>query len=88
MSSQLFYLVAILGLTVALIVVEVLHHRTQTRWMRILCATRDIPTHIMEKVNIPESEPPSTPAMDTRRRVSVPLPGANLFRDKGSPFKR
>jgi hypothetical protein len=89
MSSPLFYVIITLGLLTALVVVEILHHKTQTRWMRIFCATRDIPTHIMERANAPEPEEAHmAPPLDTRKRMTVPLPGANLFRDKGSPFKQ
>lgn len=82
LSLVVFLLIGLCGL------MTTLHHRTQTKWMRILCATRDIPTHIMEGDEPPVTpEIASPPPVDTRKRISVPLPGANLFREKSSPFK-
>lgn len=66
--------------TAALILVLVLTHRERTRWMRIFCAKLEIPKTTMEDEVAPQPMI-TVPAPDHRRRISVPIPGANIFRN-------
>lgn len=68
--------VSLCGVTITLIV---LNHLETIRWMRISCERSGIPAIIMENKPQPIKEVVQ-PKPDNRPRVSVPVPGADLFR--------
>lgn len=67
-----------LCLSAAAILAMVLNHLTQTRWMKIFCEMRGIPSDIMDTNPAPKEE--AKPKIDKRQRMSIPIPGADMFR--------
>jgi hypothetical protein len=68
--------VCLSSVTVLLIV---LNHLERTRWMRISCERQGIPATSME-ANRQITKELVQPAQDKRPRMSIPVPGADLFR--------
>lgn len=79
MLNWLLFLV-LLALAAAPLVATVLMYKTQTRLLRIFSEKQGIPATIMESSK-PEMKEPAV-KRDTRPRVSVPLPGSQLFKKK------
>lgn len=76
LTNWLTVLLAV-SLSAVAILTLVLDHLRQKRWMRIFSESRGIPAAIME--NKQEAKEPAV-KLDTRKRVSIPVPGAQLFR--------
>jgi hypothetical protein len=70
-------LLAVAILSAAPIVSLVLTYKIQTRLLRIFSEKQGIPVPIMENEFKPLNV---TPAPPERKKVSVPLPGASMFR--------
>ena len=79
--TSLPLLMVILLLVLVIGAQQWLHHRETTKWMRLLSFKEHIPQTIMEGSDL---TPPGAPAekRDTRRRISMAIPGAALFRRK------
>jgi hypothetical protein len=80
MTTQLLiWLTLLLGASLAAVAIALVLEmsRLQRSWMKILCEKQGLPATIMEKI---EMKPPPAPKKDERVRISVPIPGAQLFR--------
>ena len=71
---------AVAMLSAAPLLALVLMHKTQTRLLRIFSEKQGIPATIMERAK-PESREPAV-KKDTRTRISVPVPGSQMFKSK------
>lgn len=76
LMSWLTVLLAV-SLSAVAILALVLDHMRQKRWMRIFSEKQGIPAHIMESSKPPE---PTLVVPKKKHRISVPVPGAQLFR--------
>lgn len=75
LTNWLTVLLAV-SLSAVAILTLVLDHLRQKRWMRIFSESRGIPAAIME--NKQEEKAPAV-KLDTRKRVSIPVPGNQMF---------
>lgn len=63
------------GVTVTCVV---LNHLNQLKWMRLFSLKQGITVESMENRPVPKEIVP--PKEDTRRKMSIPVPGAQMFR--------
>lgn len=57
--------------------------RQNEKWMRLFCDKLGTNPSIMEAKSLLPADEKAPLKPDTRRRISVPLPGAGLFRSNG-----
>jgi hypothetical protein len=80
MTTSIFWLICLpmAGMVATSIVIVLVSLKLQMSWMRIFSEKQGIPITTME--GKPTARDIVTPKVDTRQRISIPVPGGQAFR--------